>query len=74
MKVKFVSKLNKMSETVFLVLSKKSALKNIGFNDKHLKEITKSMIALIQSTLFYDQFFLLKRVFESYQLEVPINN
>ena len=43
MKVKFVSKLNKMSETVFLVLSKKSALKNIGFNDKHLKEITKSI-------------------------------
>ena len=30
MKVKFVSKLNKMSEIVFLVLSKKSALKNIN--------------------------------------------
>ena len=39
----FVSKLNKISETVFLVLSKKNALKNIGFNDKHLKEITKSI-------------------------------
>ena len=43
MKVKFVSKLNKMSEIVFLVLSKKSALKNIGLNDKHIKEITKSI-------------------------------
>ena len=39
MKVKFVSKLNKMSETVFLVLSKKSALKNIGFNDTATTEI-----------------------------------
>tara|TARA_Y100001968_G_C19408060_1_gene744787 strand:- start:515 stop:1981 length:1467 start_codon:yes stop_codon:yes gene_type:complete len=43
MKVKFVSKLNKMSEIVFLVLSKKSALKNIGLNDKHIKEVTKSI-------------------------------
>ena len=43
MKVKFVSKLNKMSEIIFLVLSKKSALKNIGLNDKHIKEITKSI-------------------------------
>ena len=43
MKVKFVSKLNKMSEIVFLVLSKKSALKNIGLNDKHIKEIKKSI-------------------------------
>jgi len=43
MKVKFVSKLNKMSEIVFLVLSKKSALKNIGLNDKHIKEVTKSV-------------------------------
>ena len=43
MKVKFVSKLNKMSEIVFLVLSKKNALKNIGLNDKHIKEITKSI-------------------------------
>ena len=41
MKVKFVSKLNKMSEIVFLVLSKKSALKNIGLNDKHIEEIKK---------------------------------
>ena len=43
MKVKFVSRLNKMSEIVFLVLSKKSAIKNIGLNDKHIKEITKSI-------------------------------
>jgi leucyl aminopeptidase len=43
MKVKFVSKLNKMSEIVFLVLSKKSALKNIDLDDKHIKEITKSI-------------------------------
>ena len=43
MKVKFVSKLNKMSEIIFLVLSKKSAIKNIGLNDKHIKEITKSI-------------------------------
>ena len=43
MEVKFVSKLNKMSEIVFLVLSKKSALKNIGLNDKHIKEVTKSI-------------------------------
>ena len=43
MKVKFVSKLNKMSEIVFFVLSKKSALKNTGLNDKHIKEITKSI-------------------------------
>ena len=40
MKVKFVSKLNKMSEIVFLVLSKKSALKNIGLNDKHIKAVS----------------------------------
>ena len=44
MKVKFVSKLNKMSEIVFLVLSKKSALKNIDLDDKHIKEITKSIV------------------------------
>ena len=43
MKVKFVSRLNKMSEIVFLVLSKKNAIKNIGLNDKHIKEITKSI-------------------------------
>ena len=43
MKVKFVSKLNKMSEIIFLILSKKSALKNIGLNDKHIKEVTKSI-------------------------------
>ena len=43
MKVKFVSKLNKMSEIVFLVLSKKNALKNIGLSEKHIKEITKSI-------------------------------
>ena len=43
MKVKFVSKLNKMSEIIFLILSKKSALKNIGLNDKHIKEIIKSI-------------------------------
>ncbi|MBP56253.1 MAG: leucyl aminopeptidase [Rhodobiaceae bacterium] len=43
MKVKFVSKLNKMSEIVFLVLSKKSELKKTGLSDKHIKEITKSI-------------------------------
>jgi leucyl aminopeptidase len=32
-----------MSEIVFLVLSKKSAIKNIGLKDKHVKEITKSI-------------------------------
>ena len=41
MKVKFVSKLNKMSETVFLVLSKKSALKNTGLSEKHYKRDNK---------------------------------
>ena len=41
MKVKFVSKLNRMSEIVFLVLSKKNALKNIGLSEKNIKEITK---------------------------------
>ena len=43
MKVKFVSKLNKMSEIVFLVLSKKSELKKTGLSDKHIKEITTSI-------------------------------
>ena len=43
MKVKFVSKLNKMSEIIFLVLSKKSALKNIGLKNNYVKEITKSI-------------------------------
>ncbi len=43
MKVKFVSKLNKMSEIVFFVLSKKNALKNTGLSEKHIKEITKSI-------------------------------
>ena len=47
MKVKFVSKLNKMSEIVFLVLSKKSALKNIGLNDKHIKSISNKNIDVI---------------------------
>tara|TARA_Y100001970_G_scaffold254747_1_gene330804 strand:+ start:375 stop:1838 length:1464 start_codon:yes stop_codon:yes gene_type:complete len=43
MKVKFVSKLNNMSEVIFLVLSKKSSLKSIGLKDKHINEITKSI-------------------------------
>ena len=43
MKVKFVSKLNNMSEVIFLVLSKKSSLKSIGLKDKYINEITKSI-------------------------------
>ena len=43
MKVKFVSKLSKKSEVIFLILSKKSAIKNIGLKDNHVKEITKSI-------------------------------
>jgi len=43
MKVKFVSKLNNMSEVIFLVLSKKSSLKSTGLKDKHINEITKSI-------------------------------
>lgn len=43
MKVKFVSKLNNMSEVIFLVLSKKSSLKSTGLKDKHIKELTKSI-------------------------------
>ena len=43
MKVKFVSKLNNMSEVIFLVLSKKSSLKSTGLKDKYINEITKSI-------------------------------
>ena len=43
MKVKYVSKLSKTSEVIFLILSKKSAIKNIGLKESHIKEITKSI-------------------------------
>mgnify|MGYP006257095649 FL=1 len=43
MKVKFVSKLNKMSDAIFILLSKKSSLKNLGLKDEFIKEILRSI-------------------------------
>ena len=43
MKVKFVSKLSKMSDAIFIILSKKSSLKNLGLKDEFIKEILRSI-------------------------------
>ena len=39
MKVKFVSKLSKMSDAIFIILSKKSSLKNLGLKDEFIRNI-----------------------------------